>query len=141
MSAPERRREVIAGPTHAQFVGTLVAGLERDWIVTIEPPKRTLDQNAIFHAICEDFAKAIPEYAGVKMDLETWKSVLIVSHAVATSKGGIQLVPDLENQGLVQVRESSARMSKARGSSLIDYAISEAIKRGVPLRDPRHEAP
>jgi hypothetical protein len=135
MSTGERRRYTVSDKQGAQWIGSLVATLEPGWTVTIAPPGRTLDQNAIFHAIVDDFAKAIPEYAGVPMDTESWKSVLIISHAIATSGGGVKLVPDLEGQGLVQVREASSRMTKARGSSLIEYCMSEAAKRGVVLRD------
>jgi hypothetical protein len=145
MSAPERRRYVLKDKQGAQWVGSLVAGLEAGWSVTLAPPGRSLDQNSIFHAIVDDFAKAIPEYAGVPMDAESWKSVLIISHAIATAEQPdrhhnqpppkLRLVPDLEGSGLVQVREASSRMSKARATSLIDYCISEAVKRGVKLRD------
>jgi hypothetical protein len=135
MSTGERRRYTVSDKSGAQWIGSLVATLEPGWSVTIAPPGRTLDQNAIFHAIVDDFARAIPEYAGVPMDTESWKSVLILSHAIATSGGGVKLVPDLEGQGLVQVREASSRMTKARGSSLIEYCMSEAAKRGVVLRD------
>jgi hypothetical protein len=145
MSTGERRRYTVSDKQGAQWIGSLVATLEPGWSVTIAPPGRTLDQNALFHAIVDDFAKAIPEYAGVPMDTESWKSVLIISHAIATAERPdkhhnqppvkLRLVPDLEGQGLVQVREASSRMTKARGSSLIEYCMSEAAKRGVPLRD------
>jgi hypothetical protein len=134
MSAPERRREVLT-EQNRRWVASLVDTSPAGYVVTIGPPTRSDDQNRIFHAIVADFAKAIPEYEGVPMDEESWKSVLIVSHTIATSGGGLKLVRDLEGQGLVQVREASSRMSKARGSSLIEYCIAEAAKRGVPLRD------
>lgn len=136
MSASERRRYVLT-EQNGQWLGSLVATSPVGHVVTISPPGRSLDQNAIFHAIVDDFAKAIPEYEGVPMDAESWKSVLIVSHAIATAEIGdsLRLVRDLEGQGLVQVREASSRMSKSRATSLIDYSIAEATKRGVPLRD------
>jgi hypothetical protein len=134
MSASERRRYVLT-ESNGQWLGSLVATSPVGHVVTIAPPSRSLDQNAIFHAIVDDFARALPEYEGVPMDAESWKSVLIVSHAIATSGGGLRLVRDLEGQGLVQVRESSARMLKARATSLIDYCIAEAAKRGIPIRD------
>lgn len=135
MSAAERRREVLT-EANRQWIGSLVTTTPPGYVVTISPPTRSGDQNRIFHAIVDDFAKAIPEYEGVPMDAESWKSVLIVSHAIATSGGGLRLVRDLEGQGLVQVREASSRMTKARATSLIDYCIAEATKRGVPLREP-----
>ena len=70
------------------------------------------------------------------MDAEDWKALLVVSHAVATQgEGGLRLVPDLEGRGLVQLRESTARMSKERASSLIEYEQAWATQRGIQLHD------
>jgi len=135
MSASDKRREIIKNTLHAELVASLVLGLEPGWVVTIAPPGRSLDQNAIFHAACDDIAKAKPEWNGLRMDAEDWKQLLILSHAVATQGDGIRLTQDLEGQGLVQLRESSARMSKARATSLIDYTISWATSHGIRLRD------
>lgn len=116
-----------------------VANAPDGWVVRIGPPNRSSDQNRIFHAIVADFAKAMPEYHGVPMDAESWKSVLIVSFAKEEAGGAIKLVPDLDGKGLVQVRESSATMGKARATALIDYCMAEAARLGVPLRT--HDAP
>ena len=101
----------------------------------IAPPTRSSEQNRIFHAIVADFAKAMPEYHGVPMDADSWKSVLIVSFCKEDDGGTIKLVPDLDGKGLVQVRESSATMGKARATALIDYCIAEATRLGIPLSD------
>lgn len=106
-------------------------------VVTIREKNRSLDQSAKFHAMCADIAKARPEYAGIRMDADDWKALLILSHATATKgEGGkLRLVPDLEGEGYVQLRESSARMSVARSSSLIEYTLSWATKHAIPLRE------
>lgn len=132
MSASERKRYVLT-EQNRQFVGSLVATSPEGYVVTVEPPRRSLDQNAIFHSICDRIAKAKPEWNGVKMDAESWKQLLILSHAVATDGGGIRLVQDLEGSGLVQLRESSARMSKERATSLIDYTQAWAVSHGVEI--------
>jgi hypothetical protein len=103
------------------------------YMVRIGPPKRSLDQSALFHALCGQIAKAKPEWAGMPMDAESWKALLVVSHAAATEEGGVRLVPDLEGSGLVQLRESTATMSKARASSLIEYVQAWAALNGVEL--------
>lgn len=110
-----------------------VANAPDGWVVRIGPPKRSADQSALFHALCGQIAKAKPEWGGIPMDAESWKALLVVSHAAATAEGGVRLVPDLEGSGLVQLRESTATMSKARASSLIEYVQCWAAQNGVEL--------
>lgn len=106
------------------------------YVVVVRPPNRSLDQNAKAHAMFSDIAKAKPVWNGINMDAEDWKALLIVSHAVATKDGSpYRMVPDLEGSGFVQLRESSARMSKDRASSLIEYVTAWATSQGIQLRD------
>lgn len=116
---------------------------EQGMVVTLRKPNRTLDQNAKFHALCDDIAKARPEYAGIRMDADDWKALLILSHATATKgEGGkLRLVPNLEGEGYVQLRESSAKMSVARSSSLIEYTLTWATKQGIDLRSRAEDEP
>jgi hypothetical protein len=88
--------------------------------VEVRAPKRSLDQNAKFHAICSDLARARVEWAGKPRTADEWKVLLVSGHAVAT-KEGAEVVPGLEGEFL-NIRESTATMSKARGSSLIEYS-------------------
>ncbi len=106
-------------------------------VVEIKTARRSLDQNAKFHAAVADIAKARPEWNGVHMDAEDWKALLVLSHAIATGglDGQLRMVPDLEGKGFVQLRESTARMSKARSSSLIEYTIAWAATHGIVLHD------
>ena len=94
-------------------------------VVTIKEPTRSLDQNAKFHALCSDLAGT--EWAGKPRDAAAWKVLLVSGHAVAT-KQGADIVPGLEGE-FVAIRESTAKMSKARSSSLIEYAQAFAAQR------------
>ncbi len=116
-----------------------VKAAEQGMVVTIRKPNRSLDQNAKFHAAVSDIAKAKPEWNGIRMDAEDWKALLIVSHAIAAggTEGQLRLVPDLEGNGFIQLRESSARMSVARSSSLIEYTVAWAASHGIALHDPQ----
>jgi predicted butyrate kinase (DUF1464 family) len=98
--------------------------------VTIEPPKRSLEQNDKFHALCSDIAKVVP-FAGKMRSAVEWKVLLVSGHAMAT-KLGSEMVPGLEGE-FVNIRESSARMSVARLSSLIEYTTAYAITNGVTI--------
>jgi len=110
-----------------------VVHAENGMVVTIRKPKRSLDQNAIFHAICDDIAKSKIEWFGRERSAEEWKVLLVSAHAAATGRG-CEMVQGLEGE-LVQVRESTAAMSVSRSSSLIEYAVAWATQHGITLRD------
>jgi|SRR6188768_1797834 len=102
------------------------------YVVEVKPKTRSLDQNAKFHAICGDVAKQC-EYMGKRWPLEAWKVLFISGHAIAT-KHGAEVVPGLENE-FVNIRESSASMSKSRLSSLIEYCVAWCAQNEVFLDD------
>lgn len=106
-----------------------------DYVVTIKPRSRSLDQNAMFHAICSDIARAGTEWYGKARDADEWKVLLVSGHTKATD-GNVEIVPGLENE-FVNVRESTARMSVKRAASLITYALAFCDTRGIPLNETR----
>jgi len=91
-------------------------------MVTVSEAKRTSEQNAKFHAICSDLAKSHVTWAGKRRTTAAWKVLLVSGHATATKEGS-EMIPGLEGE-FVNLRESTAQMSKARGSSLIEYAMA-----------------
>ena len=105
-----------------------LAADEGDFVI-IRPPTRTLDQNAKFHALCGDLEKSGLEWGGKRRTLAQWKVLLVSGHAMAT-KGEADIVEGLEGE-LVNLRESTADMDRARGSSLIEYAVAFCAMQGV----------
>lgn len=101
--------------------------------LTVQPEARTGEQNAKFHAICSDLAKSGLPWAGKARTAAQWKVLLVSGHAVAT-KAEFDLVPGLENE-FVNLRESTALMSKKRGSSLIEYSVAFCAANGVELQE------
>ena len=99
-----------------EFVKTAPDG----YSVTIAAPTRNLEQNAKFHALCGDIAKSKLVWQGKSRTAEQWKVLLISGHSVVT-KQGAEIVPGLEGE-FVNIRESSATMSRQRISSLIEYS-------------------
>ena len=97
--------------------------------------RRSLDQSALFHAICTDISKSGMEWAGKVRSKDEWKILLISAHAVATGRPG-EVIQGLEGE-LVAIRESTARMSRERASSLIEYSIAFAAENEIPLNDPK----
>jgi hypothetical protein len=88
-------------------------------VVTIADPTRNIDQNAKFHALCGDLSKSGLEWGGKTRSQGEWKVLLVSGHAIAT-KEGAEVVAGLEGE-YVNLRESTALMTKSRGSSLIEY--------------------
>lgn len=101
--------------------------------VTISEPTRNLDQNAKFHAICGDLAKSDVQWAGKRRSADAWKVLLVSGHAMATREGA-EIIPGLEGE-FVNVRESTALMSKQRSASLISYALAFCDEHGVHLSE------
>jgi hypothetical protein len=87
------------------------------WEIIVRPKRRSLDQNSKLHALIQEFDGL--EFSGQKRNAEDWKVILVSGHTQAT-KGESELITGIEGE-MVQLRESTARMSKERSSSLIEY--------------------
>lgn len=103
------------------------------YVCVIRPPKRSLDQSAKFHAICQDIAKSDATWDGERQDADAWKFLLVSGHAVATKVSG-KLMLGLEGER-VMLRPSTAAMSVSEMTSLIDYCHAWCAQHGVKLRD------
>jgi len=101
------------------------------FVVTVSEPRRSGDQNAKFHAICSDLAKSGHAFAGKTRSAEAWKVLLVSGHAQATKEGS-EIVPGIEGE-FVNIRESTASMSKKRGASLIEYALAYCAMNNVKI--------
>lgn len=103
------------------------------WVARIEPPKRSLDQSAKFHAICGDIAKSGHLFAGKPRTAIQWKVLLVSGHAVATGLGS-EILPGIEGE-FVNIRESTAAMSVKRGASLIEYCLAYCAMNGIGISE------
>lgn len=111
--------------------GWLVAGGKR-LVLEVRPETRSDAQNRLLHALFADVA-AQALWMGQKRTPAEWKVLFVSGHSVAT-KQGAELVPGLEGEFL-NLRESTARMGKARMASLLDYVISWGIDHGIEFRE------
>jgi hypothetical protein len=110
-----------------------VAEAPEGWVVRVQPAKRNLDQNAKFHAICSDLARSEQQWAGKRRSAVEWKVLLVSGHSIAT-KQGAEMVPGLEGE-FVNIRESTALMSKSRATSLIEYALAFCAMHGIDMQE------
>ena len=133
-----RRVFILAHDIARQRAIDAVGMAPEGYSVTIAEPRRNLDQNAKFHAICTDIARSGMEWAGKRRSADQWKVLLVSGHSVAT-KEGAEMVPGLEGE-FVNVRESTALMSVRRSASLIEYALAFCAMNDVPLSERELEA-
>ena len=101
-------------------------------VLEVRTETRSDRQNRLLHALFADVA-AQALWMGQKRTPAEWKVLFVSGHSVAT-KQGAELVPGLEGEFL-NLRESTARMGKARMASLLDYVTAWAVEHGVELRE------
>ena len=110
------------------WLGAGGAGL----VLEVRPETRSDRQNRLLHALFGDVAKQAL-WMGSSRTPEQWKLLFVSGHAIATKEGS-DMVPGLEGEFL-NLRESTARMSKARMASLLEYVISWGIDHGIEFRE------
>ena len=128
-----RRVFVLAHDAARRAATRAIEEAPEGYVVEVRPRTRNLEQNAKFHAICSDMARAGAEWAGKARTAEQWKVLLVSGHSVAT-QGSAEIIPGIEGE-FVNIRESTALMSKARAASLISYATAYCADKGIPLRE------
>jgi hypothetical protein len=114
--------------TNRRHLAEKVANLPDGYDIKAGPRNRTLDQNAMLHAMFGELAKKT-RYMGRQLTLNQWKTLMISGHAMATGLGA-DVIPGVEGE-FVNIRESSASMSVARMTSLIEYIHAWAAENNV----------
>ena len=97
-------------------------------VVTVKPPRRTLDQNAKFFATLTEIARAKPE--GRSYPVDVWKALFM-----AQCGHKMRFEPSLDGDGVVPIGFRSSRLSKDQFSELIECANAYAASHGIELRD------
>lgn len=106
------------------------------YIVTIQEPTRTLDQNAALHAAISDIAKQL-KWQGELMTSEDWKRLLTAAWSRAENQP-VKMVPALDGNGFDVLYRRTSSMTKAELSSLIDYLHAWGTDQGVKWSDIVH---
>ncbi len=105
---------------------------DRRWLLTLEMETRTHRQNRLLHALFNDVARQA-QWMGAARTPAQWKLIFVSGHAVAT-KQAAEIVPGIEGEFL-NLRESTARMGKARMASLLEYVMAWAAQNGIELQE------
>ena len=110
-----------------EAAGTLLQSGDKV-VVEVREKNRTDEQNAKLHAMLGDIAKQ-KTFNGQKLNIEQWKMVFVSGHRIATG-GTAEMAIGLEGE-VINLRESTARMSVRRLASLIEYIQAWAAGNGV----------
>ncbi|HEF4742854.1 TPA: recombination protein NinB [Burkholderia multivorans] len=100
------------------------------WHLTLAPPTRSLDQNALLHKLFDLVAKQ-KNFMGRVLTPTQWKVLFVSGHATATGHGA-DMVPGLEGE-FVNIRESTAQMGVKRMASLLEYVTAWCTENDVRI--------
>lgn len=98
-----------------------------DWIVTIEPPKRSIQQNARLWAMLTEISNQVIWY-GNKLTAEEWK------HIFTASLKKQKVVPGLDGEFVV-LGQSTSKMSVLEMHDLQTLMEAFGAEKGVDFKD------
>ena len=123
MAHPEARRRAVAAVVEAP----------EGYVVTIQPPKRNLEQNALLWVLLEAFSCQLKWPVNgemVKLEAEEWKDVLTAAFKQETQRIAMGL-----NGGMVILGMRTSQMGKRQFAEFIEFVQSVAVDRGVELSE------
>jgi hypothetical protein len=116
---PEARRRAL------QYV----AEAPDSFVVSVAPPTRNGEQNALLHALLGEIADRV-EWAGKRWDIEDWKRLLTAAW-MRTRKQQALMAPAVDGHGFEVLYQRTSTLTKAECAELIDFIQAWAAERGV----------
>lgn len=111
--------------TYREPIHRVVNAAPRGSVITIKPPRRSIDQNAKMWAMLTDISIAQPE--GRSLTPDVWKSLFL--HALDHAQ---RFEMALDGKGMVPVGFRSSRLSKTQMADLItlieEYGARHNVK-------------
>ena len=108
-------------------------GSDGSWWSLVITDTRTDEQNKKLWPMLQDVSKQVPWF-GQWLEKEDWKLIFLAALNRET-----RIVPNLENNGFVNLSTSSSKLSKAQFSDLIELIYKLGAERGVVWTDPKEK--
>jgi hypothetical protein len=108
-------------------------GTDGSWWSLVITDTRTDEQNKKLWPMLQDVANQVPWF-GQMLPKEDWKLIFL-----AALNREVRIVPNLENNGFVNLSTSSSKLSKAQFSELIELIYKLGAERGVVWTDPKEK--
>lgn len=116
---------ILAGDTQRAYARRLIDKAPQGYVVSVQEPKRTNEQNDLFWALLSELSKAKPN--GREHTPDTWK--LLVMHACGHA---CQFEIGLNGQPF-PVGFRSSKLTRQQMSDLIEWIHAYAAEAGVTL--------
>lgn len=110
-----------------------VAEAPEGYVVTVEEPRRGLEQNALMWVLLQAFADQLVWPVNgqmVKLEAEEWKDLL----TAAFRQEAVRVAMGLRG-GMVMLGTRTSKMGKQQMADFITFIQSEAADRGVELQE------
>lgn len=108
-------------------------------VLEIRPETRSLQQNALLHAMLSDIADQI-EWAGARRDAEVWKRLLTAAWLRARGES-VEVLPAIDGHGVDVVFRRTSKLTRSECAELCDFIAAWAIERGVEFTGEAMAAP
>lgn len=119
---------ILRGDAQRTLAKRLIDAAPVDAVVTVKEGKRTVDQNAKFHAMLSDVSRAKPE--GRCHTPEVWKALFL--HAAGHA---VQFEVGLNGQPF-PIGFRSSRLTKVQMSDVIETIYEYGARHGVMFTEP-----
>lgn len=97
--------------------------------VVVGPPTRTLEENALLHAILSEISRQVI-WDSAYQDVETWKRMLTAGWCRATGRP-MKILTAVDGHGIDLVPVKTSNLSKSDCAELIDYILAWGADKGV----------
>ena len=125
----DKRMFVLAHHEARRRAVAAVAEAPEGWMVTVAPPRRNLDQNALLWVLLTAFSEQLKwpvNGAMVQLEPEEWKDVLTAAYRNESQRIAMGL-----NGGMVILGMRTSQLSKREFAEFIEFIHSVAVERGV----------
>lgn len=130
----EKRRIRVTPATRQMLVQAMLTAPDGHY-VAIQEPTRTLNQNALLHALCADIAAQM-KWMDRKLGVEDWKRLLVDSWMRETNR--MQLVPSLDGKGVVSLGQQTRTLGVKDMADLIESIQAFGAMNNIQWTDDAH---
>ena len=124
------RTLIITGEVARKAICRHVLAAPLGEVVTIAQETRSQQQNRLLHPLLTDISRQA-KWMGKPRSMLQWKVIMVSAHAIATGEPN-EMVIGIEGE-VVNLRESTAAMSKKRFASLLEYVIAFCVENDVKI--------